>query len=307
MDLIASLPNLSYLSLELEHRGSGTSRLPIEAMFAVLERKPYLETLNLRFTEVDVQLEHLYVPACLRFRIHGLHSLRLKALPNLLHLYIEYFDLPPVQLTAYIEMITATASLRELALVDLEESCDTITHLPNRFHGTLERLTLDLDGSSLDLRALISYRALKHLQLGFTPFRATDFKFLPKSLKTLQFHPGTLEQVLHLTAYLANTTFLPDLRAITLCGSYEAFWYGDDSREDDWQLAKEIVAQFLVVVACRKIDVHPEGLLEQLEERRWRWQCKTRSVYAAFSGGSATYEYVQDDGRHRMPGIFRFR
>ena len=285
MHLVATLPNLSYLSLDFEHRGTGIARLPIEAIFSILERKPSLETLNLRFTEVDIQLEHLYVPACLRFNIHGLRSLRLKGvptaalqqnfvhpLPKLSHLSIDYFDLPPLQLTAYIDMITAMSTLTELSLVDLEESGDTLAYLPDRFHGTLQRLTLDLDGASLNLQALERYAVLKHLQLGFTPFRGVEFKHLPPSLVSIQFHPGTLEQMLHLSAGLTSSRYLPKLRIIHLCGSCEAFWHGDDSQEDDWQLAKGIMSQFLAVTACRGISVEPPNLVDQLEDRRQRWR-----------------------------------
>lgn len=289
LELIAALPYLSYLSLDFEHRGTTAAVLPVEVMFSLLEQKPRLETLNLRFTEVDVQLERLYVPACLRFRLAPLRSLRLKGvpnaalrrkivhpLPNLEHLHIEYFDLPPAQLTAYIETITSMTSLKHLSLVDLDESPGVLAHLPARLRQTLERLVLDLDSTNLALEPLAHYSVLRHLQLGHTAFSGDDVRYLPASLVTLQFHPGCLEQVAHLAALLTDPQCLPQLRAIRLCGSYTAFWAGDEAQDRHWLLAKETVSYLLAVADCRGITIEPERWLHQLEERQREWRIKAQ-------------------------------
>lgn len=280
LDILRACRNVSYLSVDFEHRGDGYEPLPLEALLQVLESMPHLRTLNMRFTQVDVKHDSLYTPACLRLRLPHLLSLRIKGvhsaildqsivhpLPSLRHLHIDHFELASSQLVKYIELVTAETELRQLELVDLEESSDILSLLPSRMHTSLEKLTIALDDSIMNLKALSKFKVLQVLDLGYSGFVEQDLSCLPTPLVHLSFFPSTLELLAALAEALRASGYLPRLKRVHLTGADDAFWDDGDASQEQWESALRTLATFESVLRSRGITLSPRLWRNQLEER----------------------------------------
>lgn len=292
LELLASCRNISYLALDFEHRGDGVQRLPVERAIELLEKMEKLQSLNLRFTEVDVHLEYLYVPDCLSFQLPHLRSLRMKGvptaylhkavahpIPHLKFLHLEYFDLSPDELPRYVSQITEGAELEELSLVDLEDSCDVLQRLPQRLHRSVKRLTLDLDSTSLDLRPLAFFSGLTYLNLGYSPFSPKGMPYFPPALDHLAFYPSTIQQLETLASLLASIRFLPSLRTIQLWGIDDSLWSNEDATYSEWMHARTVVHACVKVAKLRRIEVKPSDWQMQFEQRCLYWSTWVSFVY----------------------------
>lgn len=280
LDILRACRNISYLSIDFEHRGDDWEALPLEELLEVLESMPHLRTLNMRFTQVDIKHHSLYIPACLRLRLPHLLSLRVKGvtsadldqgsvhpLPSLRHLHIDHFDLAPSQLVKYIESVTAETELRQLELVDLEEPSDILSLLPTRIHSSLEKLTIALDDSIMNLKALSKFKVLQELDLGYSGFVAQDLPSLPSPLVHLSFFPSTLELLAAFAEALRATGYLPRLKRVHLTGADDAFWDDGEASPEQWQSALGTLATFESVLKSRGITLSPRIWRSQLEER----------------------------------------
>lgn len=280
LDIIAACHNVSYLSVDFEHRGEGHTRLPLEKLLNVLEAMPSLRTLNFRFTQVDTKYDHLYIPACLGLRLPRLLSLRIKGvptafldesivhpLPSLRHLHIDHFDLASLQLARYIELVSSKTELEHLELVDIDSPSDILSLLPSRIHASLNKLKIALDDSFLDLKALSKFQYLQVLDLGYSGFSGQDLRFLPTSLVDFTFFPSTLELLTALANALKTSDFLPILRKVHLNGADDAFWDDGEASPEEWDSALSIMAIFESVLSSRGILYTPKRWRNKLEER----------------------------------------
>lgn len=280
LDIIAACRNISYLSVDFEHRGDGLERLPLEDLLSLLEDLPHLRTLNMRFTQVDPKHDGLYTPACLNLRLPRLLSLRIKGVPNaifdqslvhplpsLRHLHIDHFDLPPQQLARYIELVTAETQLEHLELVDIEEPSDILSRLPSRIHSSVKKLKVALDDSLLDLRALSNFNVLQVLDLGYSGFSGPDLISLPTPLVDFTFFPSTLELLAALAEMLKLEEYLPSLRRVHLTGADDAFWDDGEASPEQWASALNTLATFEGVLRSRGIRLTPRLWRNELEGR----------------------------------------
>lgn len=283
LQAIAACSNVSYLSVDFEHRGEAElERLPLEDLLCILEAKSTtLRTLNMRFTQVDAKYNALYTPACLRLRLPYLLSLRIKGVPNatsfdpslvhplpsLKHLHMDHFDLPPMQLVKYIELVTAETELEHLELGDIEESSDIVSHLPTRIQGSVKKLEIALDESVLDLKALFKFKVLQALDLGYSGFSRNDLSSIPCSLVDFTFFPSTIELLDSLTQMLKTSAYLPNLKRIHLTGVEDAFWDDGEATADQWAVALLTFADFESVLERRGILLTPVDWKVVLEER----------------------------------------
>lgn len=280
LDIIAACRNISYLSVDFEHRGDGHERLPLEKLLEVLEAMPHLRTLNMRFTQVDTKHDSLYTPACLRLRLPHLLSLRIKSvptatldqsivhpLPSLRHLHVDHFDLASSALVEYIRLVTAETDLHQLELVDIEEQSDILSLLPNRIYTSLRKLKIALDDSLLDLKALSKFIVLQVLDLGYSGFSGQDLPSLPSPLVDLTFFPSTLELLAALADALKTAGYLPSLRRVHLTGADDAFWDDGEASAEQWDAALHTLATFESVLNSRGIALTPRLWRNELEER----------------------------------------
>ncbi|KAK9897135.1 hypothetical protein P389DRAFT_53636 [Cystobasidium minutum MCA 4210] len=282
LNSIAACRNISYLSVDFEHRGDAVlERLPLEDLLAVVESLPRLRTLNMRFTQVDAKHNALYTPACLRLRLPHLLSFRIKGVPNassfdptmvhpfpsLKHLHVDHFDLPPMQLVKYIALVTAETELEHLELVDIEESSDIVSHLPTRIHATLKRLRIALDDSLLDLKSLSKFKVLQVLDLGYSAFSGQDLNSLPQPLVDFTFFPSTLELLAALARMLKMSDYLPSLQRVHLTGADDAFWDDGEASAEQWTSALDTFASFEKVLDERGSTLTPRAWRDVLAER----------------------------------------
>lgn len=281
LNIIAACRNISYLSIDFEHRGDDHhERLPLEELLEVLETMPKLQTLNMRFTQVDTKYDSLYTPACLRLRLPHLISLRIKGvptaaldpevvhpLPSLRHLHIDHFDLPSAHLVKYIELVTAETELQQLELVDIEEPSDILSLLPSRIHTSVKKLRIALDDSLLDLKALSKFKVLQVLDLGYSGFSGQDLPSLPSPLVDLTFFPSTLELLAALAKALRLAGYLPSLKRVHLTGADDAFWDDGEASAEEWAAALQTLATFESVLKSRGIMLSPRLWRNELEER----------------------------------------